>query len=269
MPELAEVAYYARQWDAGLHKRILKVHVNAASRVFRGGSATDMATALKGTEYLGPQTHGKHMLFAFSGGVWLGGHLGMTGELRTEAPDHHPLKHDHLVLYTADAALVCRDARMFGRWRLEKSQEPPAWWQTLPPEILSKAWTAKYLGAFLLRRARTPLKALLLDQEGFPGIGNWMADEILWQLHLHPSTPAGDADPAALRKTVQTITRGALRTVGKDWSDPPETWLFKHRWGSGRHCPRCGTALQREDFRGRTACWCPQCQPAPGHGSGQ
>src|SRR5262245_944082 len=114
MPELAEVAYYARQWDAGLHKRILRVHVNSKARIFRGGSAKTLAAALTKTEYLKPMTHGKNMLFSFSGGVWLGGHLGMTGEMLCEPPDYAPLKHDHLVLFTADAALVYRDPRQFG-----------------------------------------------------------------------------------------------------------------------------------------------------------
>ncbi|HEX2748057.1 MAG TPA: DNA-formamidopyrimidine glycosylase family protein [Verrucomicrobiales bacterium] len=260
MPELAEVAYYARQWDAGLGKRIARVHAHATSRVFRGGHAGDIAKALKGTTYRQSETHGKNMLFAFSGGHWLGGHLGMTGELLTAAPHHEPLKHDHLVLFTKDAALIYRDYRMFGRWRLDQSKTEPEWWHELPPEILSKSFTAALVGDILTRRARTPLKVLLLDQSLFPGIGNWMADEVLWQLRLHPSTPSGDAAPAALRKTLQSITRTSLRTIARDWSDPPKSWLFSHRWKAGGHCPRCGTALHRADFRGRTACWCPKCQ---------
>lgn len=263
MPELAEVAYYARRWDAALHKRILRVHVHPQARVFRGGHAGQMAQALTGAEYREPLTHGKQMLFTFSGGVWLGGHLGMTGELLAEPPDYAPQKHDHLVLFTADAALVYRDPRMFGLWRLDKGMEPPSWWQSLPPEILAKTFTAAHVAGFLRRHARSPLKALLLDQSGFPGIGNWMADEAVWQLRLHPATAAGLADAAALRRVLQSITRTALRSIGRDWSDPPATWLFRHRWKAGGNCPRCRTLLARETLRGRTACWCPQCQPLP------
>ena len=260
MPELAEVAYYARRWDAALHKRILRVHVHPQSRIFRGGSARALAKALTGTDYLQPHTHGKNMSFAFSGGVWLGGHLGMTGELLCEPPHYAPLRHDHLVLFTADCALVYRDPRQFGRWHMERSAGPPTWWRDLPPEIMAKAFTAAHVANFLCRHARAPLKALLLDQSGFPGIGNWMADEALWQLRLHPATLSGKADPDALRRVLQSITRTALRTIGRDWSDPPRTWLMQHRWKAGGHCPRCRGALTREEFRGRTACWCPVCQ---------
>jgi formamidopyrimidine-DNA glycosylase len=264
MPELAEVAYYARQWDAGLGKRIARVHVHAKARVFRGGHAGELAKALTGSTYRHSFTHGKNMLFEFGGGQWLGGHLGMTGKLLTAAPDYEPHKHDHLVLFTRDAALVYSDYRMFGRWRLDHGKEPPEWWRELPPEVLSKAFTAARLKEILARRARTPLKVLLLDQSVFPGIGNWMADEVLWQEKLHPSTPSGEAEAGSLRKTLQSICRTSMRTIARDWSDPPKSWLFSHRWKDGGKCPRCGTALKRGDFRGRTACWCPKCQAKDG-----
>ena len=263
MPELAEVLYYSRQWDAGMGQRIVRVHVHPRARDFRGGHAGQLAKALTGATYERPFTHGKNMLFAFTGGHWLGGHLGMTGEMLAADPAHAPEKHDHLILYTTTAALVYRDPRMFGHWRYEKCPAPPAWWRDLPPEVLSRAFTLPHVQHTLTRRARTPLKPLLLDQAFFPGIGNWMADEVLWQLRLHPSTPAGTCTAAALRTAVQKITRTAVKTIGRDWSDPPRSWLFQHRWKPGGHCPRCHTALDRGDFRGRTACWCPQCQPSP------
>jgi formamidopyrimidine-DNA glycosylase len=264
MPELAEVVYFSRQWDAGLHRRVLRVHVHGRSRVFRGGNAAELAAALAGREYLRPLTHGKNMLFRFSGGIWIGGHLGMTGELLALPPDYVPQKHDHLVLYTSAAALVYRDPRMFGRWRLDRGSDPPAWWRALPPEILSKKFSLAALSEFLRRRARTPLKALLLDQSMFPGIGNWMADEVLWQLRLHPATPAGKAAAAALLTKLRAVCRTALRSIGRDWSDPPASWLFRHRWTKSGRCPRCHSPLTRTSLRGRTACWCPKCQdPCP------
>lgn len=260
MPELAEVVYYSRQWDAALHKRVQHVQVHAKARVFRGCDANAMARALTGRDYLRPFTHGKNLLFAFSGGVRLGGHLGMTGELLAAGPDHVPQKHDHLVLFTADCALIVRDARMFGRWRWDRGTEPPAWWQKLPPEIMEKAFTVDLVQDFLRRRARSPVKPLLLDQSAFPGIGNWMADEVLWQLRVHPATLAGTVDAAALRTRLRSVVRTAVRTIRRDWSDPPASWLFRHRWKPNGKCPRCRTALRRSEIRGRTACWCPKCQ---------
>lgn len=263
MPELAEVAYYAAQWNAGLGQKIVRVHTGAKTRFFRQTAASAFQS-LQGKVYRSSRTHGKNLLFEFSSGLWLTGHLGMTGELLCTEPDHVPGVHDHLVLYTASAGLVFRDFRMFGAVRLDESEHgPPDAWQNLPPEILAAGFTVSHVARILQRHARSPLKPLLLDQAWFPGIGNWMADEVCYQLRLHPATSAGPVDPAALRKVLRTICRKSLQTIAVDWSDPPPSWLMQHRWKDGGRCPdkSCRTPLVRASLRGRTACWCPRCQP--------
>ena len=268
MPELAEVAYYAAQWNPGLGQKIVRVHTGPKPRFFRHTHASAFA-ALAGTTCRSARTHGKNMLFEFRPGLWLTGHLGMTGELLTGPADHPPTAHDHLVLYTKKMALIFRDFRMFGNVRLDESKSgPPPAWQALPPEILSPAFTTARLAAGLQSHARSPVKAFLLDQTWFPGIGNWMADEACYQLRIHPATPSGIVDPSALRKVLRAICQKSMQTIAIDWSDPPATWLMEHRWKAGGLCPskKCRTLLVRETLRGRTACWCPACQPAPGNG---
>ena len=264
MPELAEVAYYAARWSPGLGQKIQRVHTGPKPRFFRQTPATAFASGLPGTTYRRALTHGKNLLFEFSGGLWLSGHLGMTGELLAATADHLPTAHDHLVLYTNTQALIFRDFRMFGAVRLDESKSgPPSAWQALPPEILGPGFTTARVAAALQRHARSPLKAFLLDQAWFPGIGNWMADEVCYQLQRHPATPSGTVDPAALRKVLRAICQKSIQTIAVDWADPPATWLMPHRWKDGGLCPakKCGAALVRSTLRGRTACWCPACQP--------
>jgi formamidopyrimidine-DNA glycosylase len=263
MPELAEVAYYAKIWSPAVGAKVLDVHVNADARVFRDEAAAAFSHGLKGRKFAGHFTHGKNMLFQFSPGFWLGGHLGMTGELRCGPADTVPEKHDHLVLFFKDHALTFRDPRKFGRLRLHEGKAPPPWWSELPPGILTEAFTIPWLTNFLQRHRKAPLKALLLDQTGFPGIGNWMADEILWRMKLPPATPAGNLERQQIQRlhtALRSLCRQALKTIGETWADPPDSWLFNHRWKNGGRCPRCRTALVREDLRGRTTCWCPECQ---------
>ena len=190
----------------------------------------------------------------------------MTGELTLSTSPHHPQKHDHLALeMTGGAVAIFRDPRQFGRVRFDSSPGIPDWWKELPPEPLDPAFTAAYMEALLRRHPKQPLKALLLDQSCFPGIGNWMADEILWQRRLPPQTVAEDLSSAEVRKIHQSLRKvcqTAVATIGDDWSDPPKNWLFHQRWASKRPCPRCGTPLHKEQIRGRTACWCPSCQHA-------
>ncbi|MBP7950343.1 MAG: Fpg/Nei family DNA glycosylase [Verrucomicrobiales bacterium] len=266
MPELAEVEYYRRQWSPGIGANVLRVQVHGQARVFRGMVPESIVHGLAGARFRESFAHGKQMLFGFSGGFWLGIHLGMSGELLCLPPDAAPLRHDHLVLHQKARTLVFRDPRMFGRVRLDQGRMPPGWWRDLPPEILSRELSAERMTAMLQRRAKSPLKPLLLDQSIFPGIGNWMADEILWRLRVHPSTPAGSLGKAAkvlLHETVQAVCREALKVIATTWGRPPASWLFPHRWKDGGSCPRCDAPLLREALRGRTTCWCPKCQRVP------
>ncbi len=114
MPELAEVEFYRKEWDAGLRKKITRVELHAGKRVFRGLKEKRLVVALQGATYLGSEAQAKLMCFRFSGGVWLGIHLGMTGELRVEPASFTPAKHDHLVLRQKGRALVFSDPRQFG-----------------------------------------------------------------------------------------------------------------------------------------------------------
>src|SRR5438445_699751 len=99
MPELAEVEFYRRQWDAGLGEKILAAHINAKKRVLRGVDASVLEKNIVGQKFLRSEAHGKRMLFRFSKDIWLGIHLGMTGKLLVESPRFLPGKHDHLVLF--------------------------------------------------------------------------------------------------------------------------------------------------------------------------
>lgn len=264
MPELAEVAYFAKQWAAARGKPLLRIDLHDKTRVFRGCPVRSLEDHLIGTKLRRSHTHGKQMLFEFTGGGWLGVHLGMTGELTVKPQPFEPGRHDHLVLHLRDRALVFNDPRQFGRIQFHHGKAPPAAWSALPPQPMDAGFTVRRLQSIVGRHARQPLKALLLDQRHFPGIGNWMADEVLWQARLHPQTPAGSLSPkraTALHRTLRKVCAVALKTIGEDWADPPRSWLFRHRWSKGHTCPRCGASLLRQDLRGRTACWCPDCQP--------
>jgi formamidopyrimidine-DNA glycosylase len=265
MPELGEVEYFRKQWGKGLNKKVLAAELNADKKIFRGTDAPALREALRGAKLIGSEAHGKQMLFRFSKGGWLGIHLGMTGKLRVGAAGAARLKHDHLVLRQEGQSLILSDPRQFGRVLFHHGKAAPDWWRDRPVEILSAQFTLKMTGQFLLRHGRAPIKAVLLLQSGFPGIGNWMADEILWQAKIHPRRPAGGMRPEEVRRLfVKTkhICRVALRIVGGHDGDLPETWLFGRRWGRGGRCPADGAALERATVGGRTTCWCPCCQRA-------
>jgi len=271
MPELAEVEFYRQQWDPGLGRRVRSVLVHPRARVFRGCAVRALVDELAGATLRTSAAAAKQMLFRFSGGRWLGLHLGMSGELRMETADRAPQKHDHLVLVQRECRLVFSDPRMFGRVSFAVGSEPPGWWTRLAPPILSDAFSIEAVAAFLHRRARAPIKAVLLMQERFPGIGNWMADEILWRAAVHPARPSGSLKPGEVRavwRNCRRVCRCALAAIaGRGGRVPPalnanipDSWLFNHRWEDGGRCPRTGAPLARGVIGGRTTCWSPARQ---------
>ena len=263
MPELAEVEFYRRQWDCGLGKKIVEVQLHAQKRIFRGSDPREMARCLTGQRFLRSQARGKQMFLEFSGGNWLGIHLGMSGKMRAESGGYRAEKHDHFVLQQARRALVFRDARLFGRVRFHHGKAEPSWWKTGGPEIGSKQFDRTFLDAFLDRHARAPIKAVVLLQAGFSGIGNWMADEILWRAKLVPSVPAGrlsSTQRAALLRETRFVARESLRIISPNFDDPPRNWLIHQKWKRDGICPRHRSPLRKEMIGGRTTAWCALCQ---------
>ncbi len=272
MPELAEVEFFRRRWhEAAVGQKIVRVAVHPRARIYRGVDTDALTEALTGIRLTGSEAAAKQMRFRCGKGASLGIHLGMSGELEACPPGHEPAKHDHLVLFTAKHALVFRDPRMFGRVQFSPGPADPPWWTGIAPAISSPAFSPAAVAAFLRRRARAPIKAVLLMQERFPGIGNWMADEILWRAALHPRRKAGSLSPTevrALHRECRNVCRGALAKIaGRGGKLPrdlnvniPDRWLFNHRWQPGGTCPRTRRPLAHATIGGRTTCWSPARQ---------
>ena len=253
MPELAEVEYFRRRWDDGIGQRVVRVDLHGKKRVFRDSDPDLIEKTLRGQKLLGSERGGKQIAFRFSKDAWLGIHLGMSGKLRVEAADFTPGKHDHLALFQKTRTLVFSDPRTFGRVRFHVGKEMPDWWANLPPAVTSREFTAARLRHILQRRRRTSLKALLLIQEFFPGVGNWMADEILWQARLHPRVAAGALDAAAARellRVMRSVCRVALKTIGVDWSNPPGRLAHPSTVEENRALPDPRDPAETRDCRG-------------------
>ena len=263
MPELAEVEYYRKQWDPGIDRRISRITAHPWTRLYRNCPTEQLATALPGCRITSSETHGKQMLFRTNWNGWLGIHLGMTGSLSYTINHDFDDRYAHLALHLDDGILLFNDPRQFGLVLFESSPKAPSWWADLPPQILSNAFTFDHLSLFLDRRKGSLLKPLLLMQDIFPGVGNWMADEILWRSCLAPVRrikSLSDFERRMLYDQVRWVSKQALKIVGDDWGDLPDSWLFNHRWKEGGICPKTKTRLRRETIGGRTTCWSPGYQ---------
>src|SRR5947199_6940004 len=224
MPELAEVEWFRKQWDPGIGHEIVDARSHSRKYIFRGTDGNALCRHLTGAKLLRSKRSGKQMLFEFSGQNWLGIHLGMTGKTHVESPKLRPDKHDHLILIQRQRTLVFTDPRQLGHIRFHHGERAPDWWRNRAPEINSREFDRKFFDDFLDRHRKAPIKAALLMQNGFPGVGNWMADEILWRAKVIPSKrirKLAAQEHATILRVTKWVVRRSLETLGKDFSDPP------------------------------------------------
>jgi formamidopyrimidine-DNA glycosylase len=262
VPELPDVEGFRRTLEAcGEGHLVEKVEVDDTG-VLRGVSARRLARALEGHRLGAAGRHGKWLIAGVEDGPAVLLHFGMTGSLLCCRRQDPPHRHDRVRLVLGDGREVrYRDRRKLQGLRLADSQEAVD--RVLAgqgPDALSvgRAEFRELLGA---RRAKA--KAVLLDQSALAGLGNLLADEILWRARVHPATPAnrlgtGEADRlyAAMRRVLGLSVR-ARRVPARP------SWLTGHRDATPARCPRCGTSLRRGRIAGRTSVWCPRCQPDP------
>ena len=138
----------------------------------------------------------------------------------------------------------------------------------MAPDILSDRFNGAFVSAFLDRHGRAPIKAVILMQNGFPGIGNWMADEILWRAKIAPERLAASLttqERSKLLRQTKFVAGVSMRSLAIDFSDPPTDWLIHQKWKRDGICPRHRTLLSRAIIGGRSTVWCPKCQTLGPH----
>jgi formamidopyrimidine-DNA glycosylase len=203
------------------------------------------------------------MLLDTDDGLTLGVRFGMTGGLAVDGQQaldrlrYGPGVFDEKwvrarVQFMDGGLLELHDPRRFGSLELAPDEE------RLGPDALTA--TLADVRAALGTSPRTgvvaPLKARLMDQERLAGVGNLLADEILWRAGFDPQrrTPLDDAELRTLHKALRATLRLLDRRGGSHMGD-----LMVERQPGG-HCPRDGAALLQAQVGGRTTYWCPQHQ---------
>ncbi len=186
--------------------------------------------------------------------------LRMTGLLLW---NRSPGAHTRAVLEFPHGHVCFDDIRQFGsiRWL----EAPPDHLGPDPLEIPPDAFHRH------LRRHRSQLKRLLLDQNCLRGLGNIYVDEILHRARLHPRTRTDRLGPARTRRlheAMRAILTSAIKAGGSSISDYVDangrkgTFQLQHQvYGkAGVPCPRCATPIRRILASQRGTHYCPRCQ---------
>jgi len=273
VPELPEVETIRAGLEPVLVGRTFE-HVEIADpRLTRPYEPREVAAELVGEKVEALERRGKYLVVRFESGRVLLIHLRMTGSLqhlRDESASEDPYRRA-VVRLDNGSDVAYRDVRRFGTWLLlEPGELEPYLAERIGGEPLSRALTSRSLRERLARR-RAPLKAVVLDQRVFAGVGNIYADEALWWARLHPLRPAGDLGPDEVQALVRGIRRAlrlgierqgaTLRDYrGADGAEGGMQNEFRVYGREDEPCPRCGTPIEKTRAGGRGTWYCPGCQ---------
>ncbi|KAI8585829.1 Formamidopyrimidine-DNA glycosylase H2TH domain-containing protein [Geranomyces variabilis] len=173
------------------------------------------------------------------------GEAGLEYKDFSTAGDDWPPKYTKFVLTFAPSGreLAFTDPRRLARIRLVDGD--PLLQRPINELGFDPSINMPELDAFAasLNSRKCPIKALLLDQKFSAGVGNWVADEVLYQARIHPGTFAAaltDEEVTALHRELHNVIATAV-AVNADSAKFPEGWLFHQRWGKGRTATRAGT----------------------------
>jgi len=276
MPELPEVETIARGLHATLPgRRILSVRLGKMDFI---DDPAAIEREIPGTKILAVRRCGKFLLIDLESAngdarnFSLLVHLGMTGRLVTCEARVPVRPHTHVFFALDDGReLRYTDVRRFGRMRIVTggTRENPLDALGLDPLEASE-------GEFvaLLKNRRARIKALLLDQSVLRGIGNIYADESLWRARIHPKRLGANLLPKELRRlyqAVRDVLNDAIEKRGSSIADYVDSdgnlggfqRLHRVYQREGKKCFRCGAAIRRAIFAGRSSHFCPHCQPPP------
>ena len=279
MPELPEVETVCRIMRRVLvGDRIVGVDVANDEIVLGGVPSSAIRKALLGRQITEVGRKGKYWWLAISDGPYLFGHLGMSGWIRElgqatirlqshgsaalDGVDGLPKFLKLLIVTEAGGRIAFTDGRRLGRLWLGESPETDSRIQKLGFDVLDELPEASVLAGKLSNRKVT-IKGVLLDQSVFAGVGNWIADEVLFQARISPHRLAqslSNDEVVSLRESLMRVISLSV-SVGADHEQYPETWLFNSRWGGSKgESHVMGMEIVRETVAGRTTAWVPSVQ---------
>ncbi len=273
MPELPEVETIKRSLESRITGLTFSGVDLFTPKVVRFPEPRDFIGSLTGKKVKRVGRRGKYLLIHLAGNLILAVHLRMTGKLVCLPSGTPPSKHTHAVFKLSNGfELHFSDVRRFGRLALLEAGRLETWpgLKNLGVEPLSEDFTRGFLKKELKRR-RTKIKALLLDQTFIAGIGNIYADEALHRARISPEKPAASLTPrevARLYRAVREVLEEAIANRGTTFRDYVDGMgesgtnqeSLKVYGREGKPCSGCGYPIRRARLGGRSTYFCPECQ---------
>lgn len=290
MPELPEVETIR----LGLEKHLVGHKITDVEIKLRKIVQGDEKNIIGG-KVTGVRRFGKGLVIDLDNGYLLAIHIKLTGQLIyrkvskggkvSEVPKEEekikvirgtyevlPNKWTHVIFHLdKDASLYYNDFRQFGWIKIVKQEELQklVFFKELGPEFFKDLTSEKFRD--IVKKSKTVIKPLLMDQKKISGVGNIYANDGLFDAKIDPKRKANilsDKEIENLFTSVEKVLKLGLKLGGAS-----ELSFVNALGGEGKYqehflvygqegkpCPRDGSIIQKIALGGRGTYFCPTCQ---------
>lgn len=275
MFELPEVVTLARQINETLTGKIIRTGSLGNSPhkfVWYNRSHEEFERLSKGKTIGEARAKGKWLFIPLEPGyVLLFGEFG--GKLLYHPAGSQMQKKYHLYLTFEDGSFLTAFTQMWGAMELhesgrEQERELVKGMKTTPTE---PGFTFEYFSALIdsiLVEKKRSVKGLLTQDQIIPGLGNAIAQDILFRAGLHPKHPVSELSKEqrqklydAILKTVHEIISKGGRCDEYDLYNQPGKYIrLMDKNAVGNPCPACGSKIEKIQYLGGACYFCPHCQ---------
>lgn len=227
-------------------------------------------------------TRAKSVGEAFARGKWLfiplaPGYVLLLGECGGKIL-YHPTesslpKKYHLKLEFDDGSFLTATTQMWGAFELyERGEEQNRQYvKGMRATPVEPGFTFDYFDALIdevLQGEKRSAKGLLTQDQLIPGLGNAIAQDILFRARLHPRHTLADLSLGqrqalfdAILDTVHQVIEQGGRSDEVDLHNNPGCYVrLMDRNAVGHPCPVCGSAIEKIQYLGGACYFCPGCQ---------
>ncbi len=180
----------------------------------------------------------------------------------------------HLLITFTDGSALSAMTTMWGAMELYPAGQEMErqYLHGMRPTPVEPEFTSAYFNDLVnecLRGGRRSVKSLLTQDQLIPGLGNAIAQDILFRARLHPRRDLSELDPSRRLDLFHAIL-ATLQEVIEKGGRADETDLFGRPGGyvrlmdsrtAGKPCPACGQPIQKIQYLGGACYFCPTCQP--------
>ncbi|MCX6842752.1 MAG: endonuclease VIII [candidate division WOR-3 bacterium] len=179
----------------------------------------------------------------------------------------------HLLLELSDGSALSVTTQMWGAMELfeQGREQERKYIKGMRPTPVDKEFTLGYFSRLvdeLTKGEKRSVKGLLTQEQLVPGLGNSIAQDIMFRAGLHPRHAIAEL-PQAQRRGLHSAIVKTVRDVLSKGGRSDELDLFGEPGGyerilsgrtAGKPCPVCGTKIEKAAYLGGACYFCPKCQ---------